>query len=97
MDPDFLTRTTSSCPSALAHSLERTEGYYAPSSWKEGAFAEDVSKLLENFQEVRPTLMVSEPRIYERVHNESWRRVAGAPPVEKALSMGHGHRRDNLP
>ena len=83
----------------LAHSLERTVGYYTPIFMgKKVAFAEDVSKLLENFQEVRPTFIVSVPRIYERVHGGILAKVATASPVKKAMfDWAMGLARQNLP
>jgi long-chain acyl-CoA synthetase len=100
VDPDFLSGDhvfLSFLP--LAHSLERTVGYYTPIFLgHKVAFAEDVTKLLENFQEVRPTFIVSVPRIYEKVHNGILAKVAGAPPVKKALfNWAMGVARDNLP
>lgn len=83
----------------LAHSLERTVGYYTPIFMgKKVAFAEDVSKLLDNFQEVRPTFIVSVPRIYERVHNGILAKVAGASPIKKGMfDWAMGIARQNLP
>ncbi len=100
VDPDFLAGDhvfLSFLP--LAHSLERTVGYYTPIFLgHKVAFAEDVTKLLENFQEVRPTFIVSVPRIYERVHNGILAKVSGAPPIKKALfNWAMGIARDNLP
>jgi long-chain acyl-CoA synthetase len=70
----------------LAHSLERTVGYYCPLYLgKKVAFAESTDKLLENFQEIRPTFLVSVPRIYEKVHAGITAKVASAPPIKKAL------------
>ena len=100
VDPDFLAGDhvfLSFLP--LAHSLERTVGYYTPIFLgHKVAFAEDVTKLLENFQEIRPTFIVSVPRIYERVHNGILSKVSGAPPIKKALfNWAMGIARDNLP
>lgn len=100
VDPDFLSGEhifLSFLP--LAHSLERTVGYYAPMFLgHKVAFAEDVSKLLSNFQEVRPTFLVSVPRIYERVHNGLLAKVAGGSPVKKALfNWAMGVAKQNLP
>jgi long-chain acyl-CoA synthetase len=53
----------------LSHVLERTAGYYM--SLMVGctiAYAEDISTLAENLQEVRPHFMVSVPRVYEKVY-----------------------------
>ncbi len=83
----------------LAHSLERTCGYYTPMlHGMKVYFAEDFAKILGNFQEVRPTCIVSVPRLYEKIHTGILAKVAGAPPVKKALfnwAMGIG--RENLP
>jgi long-chain acyl-CoA synthetase len=100
VDPEFLTGDhtfLSFLP--LAHSLERTVGYYAAIFLgHKVAFAESTEKLLENFGEIRPTFLVSVPRIYEKVHAGITAKVAGAPPVKKALfNWAMGVARDNLP
>ncbi|HVN71191.1 MAG TPA: long-chain fatty acid--CoA ligase [Desulfomonilia bacterium] len=100
VDPDFLTGDhtfLSFLP--LAHSLERTVGYYAPIFLgHKVAFAESTEKLLENFNEIRPTFLVSVPRIYEKVHSGITAKVASASPVKKALfGWAMGVAKDNLP
>lgn len=53
----------------LSHSLERTCGYYM--AIRVGgtiAYAESIDKLVENFAEVRPTVLISVPRIYEKIY-----------------------------
>ncbi|HPC47071.1 MAG TPA: long-chain fatty acid--CoA ligase, partial [Deltaproteobacteria bacterium] len=100
VDPEFLTGDhtfLSFLP--LAHSLERTVGYYCPIFLgHKVAFAESTEKLLENFQEIRPTFLVSVPRIYEKVHAGITSKVAGAPPVKKALfNWAMDVARENLP
>ncbi|HOE73068.1 MAG: Long-chain-fatty-acid--CoA ligase FadD15 [Deltaproteobacteria bacterium ADurb.BinA179] len=70
----------------LSHSFERTVGYYsALNAGKKVCFAEDFSKILQNLQEVRPTLIVSVPRLYEKIHAGILAKVSEAPPVKKAL------------
>jgi long-chain acyl-CoA synthetase len=70
----------------LSHSLEMTCGYYIPILiGSKVAFAEDISKLLDNFLEVRPTVIVSVPRIYEKLHAGILAKVADAPPVKKKI------------
>jgi len=84
----------------LAHSLERTVGYYSPIflGGHTVAFAESTEKLLENFQEIRPTFLVSVPRIYEKVHSGIVSKVANASPVKKALfNWAMGIAKENLP
>jgi len=71
----------------LSHSLERTAGYYMPI--KQGAkvaFAEDVSTMQQNLTEVRPTIMISVPRLYEKIHAGILAKLADAPAVKKTLA-----------
>jgi len=51
----------------LSHTLERTAGYYLPvAAGACVAFARSVSQLSEDLLSVRPTVLISVPRIYER-------------------------------
>jgi len=70
----------------LSHSLERTAGFHG-AIWMGArtAFAEDITKLLDYFQEVRPTIIISVPRIYEKVHAGILAKVAGAPGLKKKI------------
>jgi long-chain acyl-CoA synthetase len=100
VDPDFLSGDhtfLSFLP--LAHSLERTVGYYTPIFLgHKVAFAESVDKLLENFQEIRPTFLVSVPRIYEKVHAGVTAKAAISPPLKrKIFEWAMGVARENLP
>lgn len=53
----------------LSHTFERTGGYYLPiASGSCVAYARSVQLLAEDLKTVRPTILVSVPRIYERVH-----------------------------
>jgi long-chain acyl-CoA synthetase len=70
----------------LSHSLEMTCGYYMPIVvGAKVVFAEDISKLMENFQEVRPTIIISVPRIYEKVHAGILAKVAESSGAKKAI------------
>lgn len=100
IDPDFLEGDhtfLSFLP--LAHSLERTCGYYVPIFLgHKVAFAESAEKLLMNFGEIRPTFLVSVPRIYEKIHSGILAKVATAPPVKKAMfGWAMGVAKENLP
>jgi len=100
VDPDFLSGDhtfLSFLP--LAHSLERTVGYYCPIFLgHKVAFAESTEKLPENFREIRPTFLVSVPRIYEKFYSGIKAKAAGAPPVKKAMfNWAMGIARQNLP
>lgn len=53
----------------LSHTFERTSGYYVPMmSGATIAYARSIQQLQEDLQTIHPTLLISVPRIYERVH-----------------------------
>jgi long-chain acyl-CoA synthetase len=53
----------------LSHTFERTTGYYLPiASGSAVVYARSVQQLAEDMKLVRPTVLISVPRIYERVH-----------------------------
>jgi len=54
----------------LSHVLERTGGYYVTLMYGNHiAFAENAAAVMENMEEVRPTSMVSVPRLFEKIHS----------------------------
>jgi long-chain acyl-CoA synthetase len=55
----------------LSHSFERTVGYYTPMmAGAAVAHVRSIDKLPEDLVAVRPTVLASVPRIYERVHKK---------------------------
>jgi long-chain acyl-CoA synthetase len=55
----------------LSHTFERTAGYYLPmAAGSCVAFARSVPLLAEDLKLIRPTILISVPRIYERVHGK---------------------------
>ena len=53
----------------LSHTLERTGGYYLPmTAGATVAYARSVSDLAEDLRSVQPTILISVPRIFERVY-----------------------------
>jgi len=53
----------------LSHTFERTEGYYLPMMLgAEVAYARSIALLAQDLQTIRPTVLISVPRIYERVY-----------------------------
>jgi long-chain acyl-CoA synthetase len=53
----------------LSHTLERTGGYYLPMLLgAEVAYARSIAQLAQDLQAIRPTVLISVPRIYERVY-----------------------------
>ncbi len=53
----------------LSHMLERTGGYYLPlMAGITVAYARSIPQLAEDLQIIRPTFLISVPRIYERIY-----------------------------
>ncbi len=70
----------------LSHSLERTAGFHgAVYVGAKTAFAVSIDELMENFAEVRPTIIICVPRIYEKIHAGVLAKVADASPVKKFM------------
>lgn len=70
----------------LSHILERTAGYYM--TIRNGAlmaFADSVEKIAENMMEVQPTVMVSVPRLFEKIYHRIFENVHQMPAVKKKL------------
>lgn len=64
----------------MSHSLERMAGYYMASLFG-GApiyYAESMGRLIHNLGEVRPTLMIGVPRVFEKIHARFMARRDGA-------------------
>lgn len=61
----------------LSHVLERTAGYYAPLVLRGCCivYAESVKTLVVNLKEVKPTVIVCVPRIFEKFHIGIWEKV----------------------
>ncbi|MCP4137636.1 MAG: long-chain fatty acid--CoA ligase [bacterium] len=83
----------------LNHVLERTAGYGIPIMMGATvAFAENMTTLMENFQEVRPNIIISVPRIYEKVHAAILSKVADSSPIKKAIfNFAINTAKKNLP
>jgi len=55
----------------LSHMLERTAGYYLPMILgAEVVYARSIATLADDLQNIKPTTLVSVPRIYERVYGK---------------------------
>lgn len=60
----------------LSHALERTAGYYLPMmAGSTVAFARSIALLGEDLQHTKPTIIMSVPRIYERIHQDIQHRL----------------------
>ncbi len=70
----------------LSHMLERTTGYYLPMmAGATVAFARSVAQLAEDLPVIRPTVLISVPRIYERVHAKLSAQMAERSGIARAL------------
>ncbi|MGY8635922.1 AMP-dependent synthetase/ligase [Bradyrhizobium sp. 14AA] len=70
----------------LSHTFERTGGYYYPiAAGACVAYARSVPQLAEDLRHVRPTVLISVPRIYERVYALIMQHRASAGRIERAL------------
>ena len=70
----------------LSHTLERTAGCYL--TMMAGAcvaYARSIPQLGEDLVAIRPTIMISVPRIYERVYATIKARLAEGPPLRRKL------------
>ncbi len=78
----------------LSHTFERTVGYYLPVMLgAEVAFARSILQLAEDLLTIRPTVMVSVPRIYERVYGRIKEQMTTKPAIvrwlfDRAVSIG---------
>lgn len=70
----------------LSHTLERTVGYYLPiMTGSCVAFARSIQQLNADFKSVCPTVFVSVPRIFERVHARIEEQLRGKSPLARRL------------
>ncbi len=80
----------------LSHVLERAAGYYM--TIMHGclmAFADSIEKIPENMLEVKPTVMVGVPRLFEKIHSRILENVHQVSPVKRKLfhwAVGIGQR-----
>jgi long-chain acyl-CoA synthetase len=70
----------------LSHMLERTAGYYLTMvAGSSVAFARSIAQLGEDFKSVRPTIIVSVPRIFEKLHGQVTATLQSASPAKKRM------------
>ena len=70
----------------LSHILERTAGYYlAIFNGALLAFADSIEKVPENMVEIRPTVMVCVPRLFEKIYHRIFENAHRMPAIKKAL------------
>jgi long-chain acyl-CoA synthetase len=71
----------------LSHTFERTAGYYLPiAAGSCVAYARSVQQLSEDMLSQRPTVLISVPRIYERVHAKLLEVMAKSPIKSRLMA-----------
>ncbi len=70
----------------LSHSFERMAGYYAAFACGSTiAYAESVETVRDNMIEVRPTIIGTVPRLFERVHARIHKQVDAGSPTQRKI------------
>ncbi|MCU7939663.1 MAG: AMP-binding protein [gamma proteobacterium symbiont of Bathyaustriella thionipta] len=70
----------------LSHMFERTAGYYIPMmSGAEIAYARSIELLAADLQTVKPSVLVTVPRIFERVHQKITSQLNDKPAIAQKL------------
>lgn len=70
----------------LSHTFERTIGYYLPMmAGASVAYNRSIPELADDLLIVRPTILISVPRIFERVYNKIYAQLQEKPPAARKL------------
>lgn len=70
----------------LSHTLERTVGYYAAlMSGSSVTYNRSIPELADDLMRVKPTVMVSVPRIFERIHNQIYAKQSAQSAIKRWL------------
>lgn len=70
----------------LSHLLERCAGYHAVlMGGGHIAFAESIDKVIENIREVKPTAMISVPRLFEKIYSRIHENAAQMSPARRRM------------
>jgi len=70
----------------LSHILERLAGYYVPICYGATiAYAESIKQLPANLKEVKPTVMISVPRVFEKFHDAIWDKINNSFKLKKRI------------
>jgi long-chain acyl-CoA synthetase len=95
---DFNFNTTDACISflPLSHITARALDYVMYYSGAQVAYCSQFDKLPQAMREIRPTVLVGVPRVYEKIRQEVERRAALSPVKKRilawAVKLGAGHR-----
>lgn len=70
----------------LSHVFERMAGYYLPlSAGAQIAYAESIEKVSSNLVEIKPTIMTTVPRLFERIYSKIKKGVDASPEKKQKI------------
>nr|WP_320166542.1 long-chain fatty acid--CoA ligase [uncultured Methylophaga sp.] len=70
----------------LSHTLERTAGYYLPMmTGARVAFSRGIPQLANDIQELKPSVLIAVPRIFERIYQRIQSSVSSQPWYKRLL------------
>jgi long-chain acyl-CoA synthetase len=83
---DFGTKDTMLSFLPLCHVFERMAiGYTAFACGSQIAFAESIDTVAENMLEVKPTIITTVPRLFERIHSKIMKSIDNSPPSKQKI------------
>jgi len=69
-----------------SHAFERNVGQFLPiAAGSRIAYAEDITTLMRDIPEVKPTVMISVPRLYEKIYAGVQEKLSHAPTIKRTL------------
>jgi long-chain acyl-CoA synthetase len=89
IDRDFKVTSAdrSLCFLPLSHSFERAWSYYVFVCGASNSYLDDARKVRDYFPDVKPTAMVSVPRLYEKIYGMVFAKLETASPLKRALFL----------
>jgi len=70
----------------LSHMYERTIGYYvAMMAGAKVSYARSIQQLAEDFQTIKPTIIATVPRIFERFYDKMQQKLANQSPISRNM------------
>jgi long-chain acyl-CoA synthetase len=73
----------------VSHAFERTVGHFLPiACGARIAYVEDITTLMRDIPEVRPTVMISVPRLYEKIYAGVQEKLSHAASIQRSLFAG---------
>jgi len=73
------------CFLPLSHVYERAWTYYVLYKGAQNNYMDDHKRILEYLSDVRPTCMVSVPRLYEKIYTTAYNRLSKASPIKRMM------------